>query len=101
LRPDTGTARAAVDRTLRALGAAWRLQRTARESRLAAASRSLGQLDPLAVLARGYSLVTDADGCVVTGAAQAPPGSRLDVRFAAGSASVEVVTSRPDRSPAA
>ncbi len=45
---------------------------------------SLESLNPEAVLQRGYAIVTDADGRVVTDPAQAPPSSRIRARVARG-----------------
>jgi exodeoxyribonuclease VII large subunit len=44
----------------------------------------LRQLSPLRVLDRGYALVQKMDGTLVTDAAQAPAGTNLRVRLAAG-----------------
>ena len=58
---------------------------------LAGTSRRLESLSPLAVLRRGYSVVTRLeDGKIVETARQAPGGSDLRVRLAAGSLKVRV-----------
>jgi exodeoxyribonuclease VII large subunit len=44
----------------------------------------LAALDPRRVLARGYAIVTDADGAVVYSVAQAVPGAAIAVRVADG-----------------
>jgi exodeoxyribonuclease VII large subunit len=46
----------------------------------------LRALSPLAVLARGYSLTTDASGRVLTSATQTAPGERVRTRLADGGA---------------
>jgi exodeoxyribonuclease VII large subunit len=74
-----------------------RLQQTA--ARLHVAGRALDTLDPHAVLRRGYSLVTDVAARVVTSAGQAPVGAVLEVRFAHGTARVDVLVSRPEAEP--
>jgi len=52
----------------------------------------LESLNPLAVLARGYAVVSrPQDGKVVLTAQQAPAGSNLNVRLAEGSLDVEVI----------
>jgi exodeoxyribonuclease VII large subunit len=64
---------------------------------LAGASRRLESLSPLAVLGRGYAVVTRvADGKIVEAAKQAPTGSDLRVRLAAGSLNVRVQESFPE-----
>lgn len=51
----------------------------------------LESLSPLAVLARGYALVTDQNGNAVRRAKDVSAGDRLDVRVAEGRLSVRVV----------
>ena len=58
--------------------------------RVDAAAVALKHLSPYAVLERGYSLVTDAQGAVVRSAAAVNDGEDLEVRFAEGSARVRV-----------
>jgi exodeoxyribonuclease VII large subunit len=53
-------------------------------------SKALVSVSPFAVLERGYSLVTAADGSVVRSTAQAVPGAALTVRVADGEYGVEV-----------
>jgi exodeoxyribonuclease VII large subunit len=55
-----------------------------RRQQLAGLERQLRALDPLAVLARGYSLTRLEDGTVVRSAAQVRPGTRLRTRLAEG-----------------
>ena len=50
----------------------------------------LGQLSPLAILNRGYAIVTGEDGHVLMDAAAAPEGSSIDVRLARGRLAAEV-----------
>jgi exodeoxyribonuclease VII large subunit len=50
----------------------------------------LQHLDPKQVLARGYSMVRDAQGRIVADSAQVAPGTLLDVTFAQGWARTEV-----------
>jgi exodeoxyribonuclease VII large subunit len=67
-----------------------RLERAARVDvarRRQAVQGAAGRLDglsPLACLARGYSICTDAAGAVLTRAAGVTPGERVGVRLAAG-----------------
>jgi exodeoxyribonuclease VII large subunit len=51
---------------------------------------SLTQLDPHAVLSRGYTLAMDADGRAIRDATRLTPGDLLKLRFASGSAEATV-----------
>lgn len=77
--------RAAAARTLVRLSIA-PVQASLREQRavLAGLGARLEAVSPRAVLARGYALVTDADGQPVTRAAAVRPGDRLRLRFGDG-----------------
>jgi exodeoxyribonuclease VII large subunit len=44
----------------------------------------LKSVSPLAVLARGYALVTDPAGAPITQATNVKPGARMRLRFADG-----------------
>jgi len=69
-----------------------------RRERLETLAQHLAYLDPQHVLARGYSLVQDGQGRVVTDSAVLAAGDGLRVTFARGAAQVEVVgvEKRPD-----
>jgi exodeoxyribonuclease VII large subunit len=88
--------RAPLPAAARAANAGVQLRRVAQERlahlrhRTAAIAASLGHLSPLAVLTRGYSIVTRADGTVVTSAAQLVAGTQVDLRFQRGSAIANV-----------
>lgn len=58
---------------------------SSRRTRLEGLNARLGALNPLAVLQRGYALVTLADGGIIRRPQQAPPGSTLHIRLAEGS----------------
>jgi exodeoxyribonuclease VII large subunit len=62
--------------------------------RLAALRAALGHLDPTRVLARGYSIVRDADGHVRRSSAGLAAGEALDIAFAEGGAEVQVTRPR-------
>jgi len=66
----------------------------ARAAHLAAAARALQALDPRQVVARGYALVRDEFGRLVTDAASLEPGERLEVELARGAAQVRVESTR-------
>jgi exodeoxyribonuclease VII large subunit len=55
------------------------------QQRVALAARSLQSLSPLATLERGYAIVTDASGKVLTDGSAAVRGATVDVRLARGS----------------
>jgi len=61
-----------------------------RARHLAALGTALAHLDPTRVLARGYSIVRDADGHVRTTSAGLAEGMDLDVMFSEGGAGVRV-----------
>jgi exodeoxyribonuclease VII large subunit len=61
-----------------------------RQARLQTLAARLQAIDPHAVLARGYTLATDADGRVVTDAARLAAGDLLRLRFARGGARTRV-----------
>ena len=63
--------------------------------RLSADRQRLEALSPLAVLARGYSLVRDESGGVVTSVTGLTPGRRLQAVFADGRAFADVVSVEP------
>lgn len=66
----------------------WQLSR--QQMKLNTLANGLKQLDPHAVLKRGYALVTDADGRAVRDASSLRPGSTLNIDFARGSAQATV-----------
>ena len=64
--------------------------------RLERASLRLTGLDPRRVLERGYALLTQSDGSVLTRAAQAHAGQPVQARLADGRVDLTVVTSTTD-----
>jgi len=62
---------------------------------VASLGASLGHLDPTRVLARGYSIVRDADGHVRRSSAGLDRGHRLDIQFSEGGAEASVTATRP------
>jgi exodeoxyribonuclease VII large subunit len=69
---------------------AGRQAQTQRETRLNAAMQHLEMLNPERVLARGYSLVQDAQGHLVADAGRLVAGEGLRITFAQGWAEVDV-----------
>ena len=68
------------------------MQRMLREhrARLNALQRQLTALDPLAILSRGYAVLSTESGTVVSRVDQAEPGTRLRARVADGNFAVRV-----------
>ena len=58
--------------------------------RLAKTASKLEALNPLGIISRGYSAVTDAGGKVIRAAGEISPGDELRVRFADGEATATV-----------
>lgn len=76
------------------LGLAWQRSLEARRRHLAFCETHLRQLDPMAILQRGYAVATKLpEGTVLRNAATAPPGSQVRVRLARGRLDCEVVES--------
>jgi exodeoxyribonuclease VII large subunit len=87
-RIESGAARLQRRASVLAAGASQLLH--GRQARLGTLEARLQALDPQAVLARGYALVTDARGGVVTDAARLAVGERLGLRFSRGGARARV-----------
>ena len=64
-------------------------------TRLGGTAARLESVSPLAVLARGYALVTDVSGVPMTEAAAVKPGTRLRLRFADGEVRATADGARP------
>jgi exodeoxyribonuclease VII large subunit len=64
-------------------------------ARLDGTAARLESVSPLAVLARGYALVTDPAGVAITQAAGVRPGTRMRLRFADGEVRATADGSRP------
>jgi exodeoxyribonuclease VII large subunit len=60
------------------------------QAHLAELRATLVSLDPTAVLERGYSITTNADGAVLRDASKVRPGERLQTRLARGTIDSEV-----------
>jgi exodeoxyribonuclease VII large subunit len=67
------------------------------QQRLKLASRALQSLSPLATLERGYAIVTDSGGKVLTESAAVARGSVIDVRLARGGLAATVDAVKPDK----
>jgi exodeoxyribonuclease VII large subunit len=88
--PDIALARRDLDRNRGRMAAAHARSLAEGARRLQALRDALGHLDPTQVLARGYSIVRDADGRVRRTSAGLAPGQALDITFSEGAAGVTV-----------
>lgn len=64
------------------------------QRRLDLATRTLAAVSPLATLSRGYAIVTDPDGHVLTDASELAPDARIEARLARGIVSATVTGTR-------
>jgi exodeoxyribonuclease VII large subunit len=67
-----------------------------RERHVGALATALAHLDPTRVLARGYSIVRNADGSIRRAAAGLSAGAALDITFSRGGATTQVTGVRPE-----
>jgi exodeoxyribonuclease VII large subunit len=70
-----------------------------RREALGTAAAQLHALSPLAILARGYALVTTREGVAVRRASEAPVGATVHVRVAEATLDATIVASRPKETP--
>jgi exodeoxyribonuclease VII large subunit len=89
-RPRVEGLRQRIEALRARLNLAWRGGARLRQERAQALTARLIQLDPEAVLARGYSLVTDAQGLIIRDATQLRQGDPIDLRFARGHARARI-----------
>ncbi len=78
------------------LGAALRAQQQKRWSTLGNIAAALEHLNPAATLARGFSIVRNEAGQVITSAAEIHPGQALNLHLAQGEADATVLAARPE-----
>lgn len=89
-----------LDRQLHRLTTVQREALASRRARLDRLTARLTALDPLSILERGFSLVLDEDGRIVSNMSRVVPGQRLVVRLARGTLHVRVEQQRGDHEPA-
>ena len=70
------------------------LQLARRRQRLATAAAHLDGLNPLAILERGYAILTDTEGRIIRRARDSQPGMAVQARLAEGSLDLEVKGAR-------
>ncbi|MFZ4286672.1 exodeoxyribonuclease VII large subunit [Variovorax sp. HJSM1_2] len=83
-----------LDASQRSFGPAVSSATERARQRLERAERSLALLDPRLVLQRGYALLTNTQGQVLTSAQQAAPGQQLKADLADGSLDISVTGTR-------
>jgi exodeoxyribonuclease VII large subunit len=66
------------------------------QNRLVRHTSTLKALDPTAVLKRGYALITDATGNVITRAESTSPGAQVQIRLSEGALSATVDSLHPE-----
>ncbi len=90
VRPKLSEAGRSLAMLAQTLSRAMQRELSARHTRLSTATTSLNQLNPHAVLARGYTLALGPDGRAVRDASRLNTGDALQLSFAHGSAEVRV-----------
>jgi exodeoxyribonuclease VII large subunit len=76
------------------LGRAMNEYLSRRSHRVELAKRTLDAAGPEATLARGFAIVTRADGTLITDARSVPPGEEIEARLASGLLTARVTGSR-------
>lgn len=95
--PDTARAGERLERVVARLARTQRQGIDGAERRLAAVAAHLRALDPDNTLQRGYAIVRDAQGAILTDAAAMRAGDRVRIDLARGRAEADVVSAEPDR----
>lgn len=95
--PDTARAGERLERVVARLARTQRQGIDGAERRLAAMAAHLRALDPDNTLQRGYAIVRDAQGAILTDAAAMRAGDRVRIDLARGRAEADVVSAEPDR----
>ncbi len=89
-RPQPARFQESADLLTLRLQHAWKQQLRNHENRLEQAKQGLRQLDPHAVLARGYAMVFNANGHAIRDSRELKPQDRLQVVLSEGQAQVQV-----------
>jgi exodeoxyribonuclease VII large subunit len=91
-RPQTGRLAQRLDALGSRMAGAWQRPLHQQSAELARLAASLTQLNPAAVLARGYSMVTDDAGRIVRDSSTLEPNDRIAVLFHTGRANATVTS---------
>jgi len=89
-RPSASAAAVRVTALSAARRTAMQAQLKRHHARVESAAEALSHLDPSQTLARGFSIVRDANGALVRDASQVNVGQTLEIEFARGDASTRV-----------
>lgn len=99
--PRTEGLRGNMELVAQRLFAATREQFRKRAAGLNMIGEALTHLSPEATLSRGFSIVRDANGGLVTDASRLHAGQRVEIRLAHGSAEAGILACNPDQRPIA
>lgn len=99
--PSTERCRGNIGLLAQRLGSAIREQHRRQLNGLDKLAAALTHLNPEATLARGFSIVRDASGNLVTDASSLHAGQTVRLHLARGSAEAAILASSPDQSPVA
>ena len=99
--PGTARCRGNIGLLAQRLDSAVREQYRQRLSALDKLAAALAHLNPRATLARGFSIVRDAGGSLVTDASSLHAGQTVSIHLARGSAEAAILTSSADQGPVA
>lgn len=94
-RPDTPSFRRRLDHADERIRRTWRQADTGYRYVLGRIEGALSHLDPLATLARGYSITYADDGSIVSDWRSLSPGSTVSIRLTNGLVDARVVRTRP------
>lgn len=100
-RPDTREASRRVEGLASSLHREWHTMHQHRATTLSQLAASLRQLNPKAVLARGYSIVTDEAGKIVHDSRKLEPNDLIAVSFHSGFAQARITSLSQAQNPAA
>ena len=95
-QPDRAAMQSRLAGLARRMAQAWRRESERGRHALAAVERSLQQLHPHQVLARGYAIVRDASGGVVRDAGLLKPGAEVSLTLARGQAAARITRVESD-----
>ena len=100
LLPDLSSTRSVIEHRVHRLRRAFANRVELRRSHLERLGGALRHLDPIAVLARGYSITRDASGQVIVDASAVATGDVVEVTVARGQLQARVEGSKPEGSKA-
>ncbi|MDF7676050.1 exodeoxyribonuclease VII large subunit [Neisseriaceae bacterium ESL0693] len=95
LKPQTARLDQQLKHWAQQLHQAWKTEFDHKKQLLQQQKSLLTAISPEQILARGYSVVTNKQGHVITDAGKLRPGQQLHIRFARGERQVQVLTPTP------